>query len=862
MKIMKHLIFILFLLQALGAKGQMVAAMDVAAISTTKVECNGKSINDGKALLFTSHTTSKGKPASTTVRKATAVGEDDMVLKSVFNLTVPSGDNYYFQAGVSSIYVKDKQFQQISVFVNGKYQGVLDCGTDGWEMVGIKGNPCISLNGGDNVVEFISACPFYPEVSAIQISKTQQGLAASFETPSSLQTASLADSSMPQVQASSAKWQTTPKEIVLDSVSMKTAWQDVPVTFTYHRKIAVTNAGKITIHTAPVDGEDYYMVDPYMYFYSIDNPSKYSWSNDNSTGNHPKLEMNVPVGDYYLVICAKSNKFASQLVPRAGFVKVYYNGAVLTEQATVGGYMINAPIQDKTVLNYFTSKTNAWVRLFLIDGDKMMFNTEPNTYYSPADYIWDYGARQKIQTNKKRPNWKVLVTAREAVSAVWGSCDVYCGLKDAPSKYLTKFPNLKAGDAILLGEESAKYNSAAWACGITNKKIWIGNSSYGSPYEWESWDDYFANAPLRYPGAKSLSRTGRGNLAVIMYSKDGTMAGVSHFAVTNHANNRLHGFAYDSKIGTWGRITHEYNSLNGTEYGKPYAFYYEDISTRANANEEMSENAPAVYTFENSIEDGLTVEGNVLLDTEEEIAIQNRLGKDDTSMLTLKKMFAEWGKVVNSDDGLQENFYAFLENEQGNALVAYGKQHLEESVALFGSLLFDENVSSELASDKELLSVLFCKIVVDKYAEVLEKIKEEWNKNPYTEGGAYIYPSCEYFTKQYIRKIIRKEFNVPSEMNEELVEKDIPNDSHLFHLTDNPVRENGTDVVLHVPQGKTFSVRIVDATTGAQTNVVSNSMASQESYVFHVDAADVPCGLSVCVLEMDGKVYSRKMVKK
>ena len=475
------------------------------------------------------------------------------------------------------------------------------------------------------------------------------------------------------------------------------------------------------------------------------------------------------------------------------------------------------------------------------------------------DYKWYYGARQKIQTHKIYPNLRVFVAAMIPLTAIVGSCDVYCGLIDAPSKYLTKFPNLKSGDAILLGEDNASYNSAAWAGGIIKKNIWIGNTSYGLPYGWASWDNYFANNPLRYIGAKSYSRTGTGELAVVMYSKDNTMSGVSHFAVTNHANDRMHGFAYDSKIGSWGRITHETNSLNGTEYGQPYVMYYEDES----ATSASAKSKERVYTLQNSIEDGLTVEKDVPLDTEEAAAIQQAVLRKETKMLTFEQLFQQWADAVDAGSPLQENLFSLLDSEQGQALIDYGKRHLPEATAYMGNLLFGGRLDEGMSADKELLSILYCKMALDKYASVLEDIKASWKKNPYTEDGSYIYPSCEYFTKQYVKEILRKESLVPLALySEEKKDATINNNGHLFQVTENPVRENGTDVILHVPSGKKFSLKLVDATTGTQTSLATDVTSMGNGSVFHVDASAISSGLSVCVLEIDGKTYSRKIVKK
>lgn len=829
----------------LCSKAQVTALRAVDGMRNALVVDSGMSVNDGKALLFTRSVTSKELPVASMTRGVTASKE--LQLKTTFKINIPTQGGYYLQAGVSPVFTKNKQLQPIVVYVNGVEQGLLDCHTSGWEITGVKGKPQVALNKGDNTVEFVTEGPFYPNVGFVQVSKSSQEQVVFAN----------------RVKANQAEykspWQTSPKGVILDSTSMVTAWKDVPVVYTYQNKFNVAAAGKVTIHTTPIEGEDYYAVDPYMYLFNVDNPNAYSWSNDNSTGLHPKIEVNLPAGDYYLVICSKINDYAHSAIPFEGSVNVYYNGEILTEGTVVSGFMIDAPTKYVGVLNYFTSKCREWAKLYLLDGNKMLFCSEMNTYYPPADYGWINGARRKIQTYKTYPNFRVLVTATIPMAGLYGSCDVYCGLIDAPSKYLTKFPNLKSGDAILLGEDNASYNSAAWAGGIIKKNIWIGNTSYGLPYGWASWDNYFANNPLRYIGAKSYSRTGTGELAVVMYSKDNTMSGVSHFAVTNHANDRMHGFAYDSKIGSWGRITHETNSLNGTEYGQPYVMYYEDESaTTASAISEKR-----VYTLRNSIADGLTVEKNVPLDTEEEAAIQQAVLRKETKMLTFEQLFQQWAEAVDAGNPLQENLFSLLDNEQGQALIDFGKQHLPEATVYMGNLLFGDKLDGGMSADKELLSILYCKMALDKYASLLEDIKANWEKNPYTEDGSHIYPSCEYFTKQYIKKVLRRESLVSLALSTK-EEKDttINNNKHLFQVTENPVRENGTDVILHVPSGKKFSLKLVDATTGVQTSLATDVTSMGNSSVFHVNASAISSGLTVCVLEIDGKTYSRKIVKK
>ena len=59
----------------------------------------------------------------------------------------------------------------------------------------------------------------------------------------------------------------------------------------------MTSKDKMEIHTTPVESEDYYDVDTYMYLYKIDDPYHYSWTNDDFIGYHSKIEATLPAGD-------------------------------------------------------------------------------------------------------------------------------------------------------------------------------------------------------------------------------------------------------------------------------------------------------------------------------------------------------------------------------------------------------------------------------------------------------------------------------------------------------------------------------------------------------------------------------------
>lgn len=812
-------------------------------------------MDNGKAMVFcypmeSKETKSNGKAKKLSSNAAPTSGTR---LKKTFYITAPKDGDYFFLANTLSTYLPSGQFQNIDVYINGQYQGHLDNQKGEWEMIGIYNKTAVSLKEGENEIDFISEPPFYPEVDAVEIAETESDLMR--KAPS------IAPPSKGEPAPAAYDWYSKGEDKGIVGNDKVTAYVHVPITYTYHRKITVQDEGKLTIHTGPVEGEDYNTIDPFMHLYSVDNPNKYSWYNDNSEGLYPKIEAKVPAGDYYLVIRAKTNYYSYQPRPSAGEINVYYDGAILNEKVPIAGFMISSPVNYKEALNYFTNASTGSPRIFLLDGDKMLFNSEPYTYYAPADYSWIDNTIKKIIHRATSKNWKMLITATGAWSAYYGSCDVYGGFKNAPSKYLDKFPNLKSNDAVLMAEDNSKYNSAAWAGGITDKKIWIGNSSLGSPYTWKSWDDYFANNPVRYTGAETYKPTS-GNVKVIMYSRNGTDAGATHFAVTNKANNQLHGFGYESKIGDWGRITHTKQALEGTEYGNVYKTYYKEYTIPTMVTSENTTDNK-VYTLEESIRDGLTVEKEVPLSEiqAEKLNVRKKISRYNT-ITPIEQLYNEWEEVIVSDsNSIDENPYKYLESEEAETLIEYCKLHTEECTTFLAEKIFSD--VSEINID--ILSLLFCEAMADKYAEKMENIKNNWKENPYTEDGAYIFPSCEYFTKLYIKEILDDIYSLQPLQNgkSEDAEKELAQVKEAtLCFTENPVRSNGTDLKLNIPVASKVSLQITGGENGKTTDIINGILYDKGTYTIHLDASCLSRGMNICTLKIDNKKIVRKLLKK
>ena len=134
---MKKLLFVIFILQSICSFGQPQGFQENRSGLGV---ANKNMLSDTEAYFFTNGRTSKR--TSRAFNAAKSITKKDNIapiLEKSFNIEVPQEGNYYFLANVLSTYLSDGTFQEISVYVNGKYQGKLDCKKASWEITDIKG---------------------------------------------------------------------------------------------------------------------------------------------------------------------------------------------------------------------------------------------------------------------------------------------------------------------------------------------------------------------------------------------------------------------------------------------------------------------------------------------------------------------------------------------------------------------------------------------------------------------------------------------------------------------------------------------------------------------------------------------------
>lgn len=710
---------------------------------------------------------------------------EENMLKRSFSVYAEKEGYYYLGVHIMPAGTASKDalsIQDVYVYVNSQMAGELSQSKLEWEFVTLKGKTPVHLNRGANEISFVSAAPYYPEIDAVQAETDFNQLMFHddlYDDYINFLKASKSDSNekieqeavdaklkemgkMAQTRTainSGYSWQVTPSTLPNPDGNYVHKF-NVPVTYTYHRKLSLT-AGNYTFHTSAVEDGSESTVDPVMCLYKIDSPHDYCYVNDDYSGmgRHSKIiANNLPAGDYYLVVRAHSSAYSATTMGRQGLISVYQNGVLLNTNSPVAGYSVDMTSSNTGKLNFFTAYSECIPEFFLEDRStkKVKFFGSTLFYTSEMEQMWYDDARMILNKPSTSDTYNMVVTANSAFGAYYGNCDVYGNCVQVGSGITSSFPNLKQYDAIYSGTAATeKYNCAAWAGGITNS--WIWNSSYGSASVWSTWDNYFGNNPARYSGAVTYTRDGANwtNAEIAVWSDNGSISGVTHFSVKGVANNHPHGYAWESKPGSLRRMFHPINALSGSSYGSIIA-YYRDASKDEGAMGTRAANSGQSLSFEESLEKGLTVIEKVeLTDAEKRILSPSTRSTEGLSsdIDNIKKLFSKWEASISTPKyQILSDPYILTSTPEAEEFVNYCKSHQISALAFFAGLYFD---SAENNSPKEVSQLLFCKIF-EEYASVIENIKNEWKKNPYNENGAYIAPLPETFIKKYVKALINK----------------------------------------------------------------------------------------------------------
>lgn len=153
---------------------------------------------------------------------------------------------------------------------------------------------------------------------------------------------------------------------------------------------------------------------------------------------------------------------------------------------------------------------------------------------------------------------------------------------------------------------------------------------------------------------------------------------------------------------------------------------------------------------------------------------------------------------------------------------------------------------------------MFCEFARSKYGDVIENIKNIWKTNSYNDAGSYIAPLPETFTKKYIKAIIDTEY-----LGQDSDENTIDNLTETDNITifPNPINETG-NISIELQNNSSVTVEIYDTNNNLKKTLLKGKYLGKGKYSFSIDASLLQAGINLCIVTINDKVHTRKILKK
>jgi len=513
--------------------------------------------------------------------------------------------------------------------------------------------------------------------------------------------------------------------------------------YTYYTSVYL-NAGQQAFFTStPGSSGNFKHV---LEVFSSANPQSYSWTTSSSSIGVASLNINIPsTGTYYV-------KVRSYWQGVSGMVNLNINGQYYYPDCVASGsFGLRSPHYSNQTYNYFTVRSTGDPRIWIEDSYNILgriIGYNDDYWGNGGDFYWNLNSRVKKQYNTSVG--AVLVSAYSSYNPS-GVTDLY--FRNKNSNITGWFPNLKADDAIMSSPQSTTYNCTAWTGGFTSFWFWGSTPSYyyGSGFVWNTWDNYYGNNPERYAGAMAYTPVGanESNGIIAMWAKPN--GEITHGSIRKPGNNHAHGYDWESKPGSLARTFHPRNALSGSSYGSIVKYYRQATSPSMLS---LPTGGSQGLSFEESVAQGLTVVEPVELTGTEMAKMASRPATTSRNINNnLNTLYSRWMEKIKSDAYKPiSNPYVFVETAEGQQLLSYAKNNLEDAVLFFASIIFDDQRGGEF--EQNISHYMFWEVAKAQYGAIMENIKDDWKRNKYTKDGRYIVPLPETFTKKYIKQIL------------------------------------------------------------------------------------------------------------
>lgn len=510
-----------------------------------------------------------------------------------FEVEVKEAGTYFLQLWQCPAKLSNGQLQSYTIEVDGKrLTDSISPQKTGWGYL-LSSNP-ISATQGKHNISVKSSLPAIPNVEFVELISAKSTITRNSTSPTKYdnyitlieRNASL---KLPGISSGAI---TQPKDTatLITGTDLSTTTQ-IPYDY-YYRNIpwfgytfyttAYFKEGQQITCTSSTRGN----ISHFMEIFSSTAPEKHSWVKLSDDDGIAQISIAIPASGIYYV---KVRPFKNG---STGLCNLNINDIMSYENVPMCTMGVSGDFKFTTKsYNIFTANSESdpvlWVNMGgTYDGFVYAFNDD---YESSGDFDWKKNARIK-DLSPSRINKILVSSARSFDPIVRG--ELYIGCKpfyvSANNSFISgtavsidfPFKNLKSDDALISAPRTGVYNCFAWTGGICSDRIVPDRPS--SPYyvpggtALDAYDNYYYSE--RYPGCTRYIRSSRVdddlNSGIDLWATgDAPTYVYTHASINKTSDSNLHGYDWESKLGSDYRIFHPRNALTCDTYGRVVHHY-------------------------------------------------------------------------------------------------------------------------------------------------------------------------------------------------------------------------------------------------------------------------------------------------
>lgn len=593
----------------------------------------------------------------------------------------------------------------------------------------------------------------------------------------------------------------------------------IDTAFTYTTFAYVTLTGGVSYNFKTKNST----VDPVLHLFDPNNIETRSWYDDDSgTGYESDLTVTPPATATYVLL-----------------VRPYTGGMTGTTTIVKSGvdYLVTTPLggqrytaaQRTGVLNYSTCRlvgnansNTPDTRIFTLSFAGGAITGYNDDYANTSGGTWNWGYASRIKKNYTSGMGNSIVFVCAYSAGRTGTSDVYMGnpVGQLHETEPYNFPNLATEDAIQSAPNTfntppAHYNCISWSGGVTSTDNWPPGSYsiyYVAGNPLASFDKFYSNTPVRYPGAWNYTRTGAtaANAVVDLWK---TSYAYTHASVTKPGNDHPHGYDWESKPGYLDRQFHPRNALEYPSWYGAVSDYYKPTGTfarGAGADKGFATDAEAV-------EAGLAVYENARLSLSASGKLSLLTGKAEPAISSrYNTLYDAWQKTWAANASLS-NPDAYCMNREYEALERFCDRYPEATLLL----TMDKMTSRDMRNGKLLLH-----LSGSRYGHLLEEVKQEVLSNPVDAQGRYRIIGDPDNAIHYVEKILQgyaaAQDGKPAPV------------TFTVTASPNPVADILTITVV-VKEDSRMGVKVISSQTGNQRILLQESNVKAGQYQYTIN---------------------------